>query len=161
MKILFPVALLGLIGSPLAAVEFSSSEIEHARELRQQALASDIGYEITADLTTRVGPRLAGSPGDAAAVEWATDKLKTLGFDRVWTEPATFPTWDREFERISIVAPVEQELVALAIGFSPATPESGIEAEVAMFDDLEALREADEDQVRDRIVFIRNRMERA
>lgn len=161
MKILLPAVLLGLAFGPLAAAEFSAADLEHARELRAQAQDSDVGYEITADLTTRIGPRLAGSAGDEAAVEWATAKLKALGFDRVWTEPATFPTWDREFERISIVSPVEQELVALAIGFSPATPEDGIEAEVAMFEDLQALQEADPGEVRDRIVFIRNRMERA
>ena len=88
-------------------------------------------------------------------------KLESLGFDRVWTEPATFPTWTREHERVAITSPVEQDLVALAIGFSPGTPEGGVEAEVAMFDDLAALQAAPADDVAGKIVFIRKRMERA
>ncbi|MFU8877861.1 MAG: M28 family peptidase, partial [Wenzhouxiangellaceae bacterium] len=140
---------------------FAPDDLEIARELRQQALESSLGYEITADLTTRIGHRMAGSENDPRAVAWAVETLEGLGFDRVWTEPATFPTWHREHESVVITAPVEQQLVALALGFSPATPEGGIEAEVVMFDDLAALEAAAPEAVADRIVFIGNRMERA
>jgi len=37
----------------------------------------------------------------------------------------------------------EQELVTLALGFKPATPEGGIEAKPVMFDDLAALEAVD------------------
>lgn len=144
----------------LNAQPFAPDELETARKLRALALESGLAYEITSELTTRIGNRLAGSENDARAVEWAVAKLESLGFDRVWTEPATFPTWTREHERISVTAPVEQELVALAIGFSPATPDGGIEAEVVMFDDLAALEVAPAEDVAGRIVFIRERMER-
>lgn len=149
-----------LLAGPLAAETFSNEDLVVARELREAALAGDGGYEIVADLTTRIGPRLAGSEADARAVEWAVKMFEELGFDRVWTEPATFPTWHRGLERTEIVSPAHHELVTLALGFSPATPEGGIEAEVVMFDDLAALKAADESEVADRIVFIRNRMER-
>ena len=145
----------------VAAQTFTDAELETARELRELGLGSELGYEITAELTTRIGNRLAGSPNDARAVQWAIDMLESQGFDRVWTEPATFPTWTREHEAVRITHPVEQELVALAIGFSPPTPDGGVEAEVAMFDDLAAFEQAPAERVADRIVFIRKRMERA
>ncbi|PKL96103.1 MAG: hypothetical protein CVV18_02975 [Gammaproteobacteria bacterium HGW-Gammaproteobacteria-8] len=157
----FSVLLIVVAAAAQAAEVFDSIELEHARALRSAALESRLGYEITADLTTRIGARLAGSENDAKAVEWAVEMLRSQGFDRVWTESATFPVWDREFERVAITAPVHQQLVALAIGFSPATAEGGIEAEVVMFDDLAALEAAAPEAVAGRIVFIRNRMERA
>ncbi|WP_376694982.1 M20/M25/M40 family metallo-hydrolase [Wenzhouxiangella sp. EGI_FJ10305] len=156
-----PWLAVGLfLSGPLAAETFSDEDLAVARELREAALGGDGGYEIVADLTTRIGPRLAGSEADAKAVEWAVKMFEEMGFDRVWTEPATFPTWHRGLERTEIVSPAHHELVTLALGFSPATPEGGIEAEVVMFDDLAALEAADESKVADRIVFIRNRMER-
>ncbi|MBL38490.1 MAG: peptidase M28 family protein [Xanthomonadales bacterium] len=166
MKIVVAVALAamsvaGLQAAQVEAPQFETNQIETARELRAVALESNLGYEITEDLTTRIGNRLAGSENDARAVEWAVKKLESLGFDRVWTEPATFPTWTREHERVSITSPVEQDLVSLAIGFSPGTPEGGVEAEVVMFDDLAALQAAPAEDVAGKIVFIRKRMERA
>lgn len=157
-----PAALLVLAAvAPVAADVFDPADLDHARALRATALESRLGHSITADLTTWIGPRLAGSPNDARAVEWAVEMLRAQGFDRVWTEPVTFPVWSREFEQVAITAPVQQQLVALAIGFSPATAEGGVEAEVAMFDDLAALEAADPATVAGRIVFIRNRMQRA
>jgi len=155
---------LVLLAGPSVGAEpfrFAPEDLVIADELRARALDSDLGYEIAEDLTTRIGPRLAGSENDPRAVAWAVEMLEGLGFDRVWTEPATFPTWKREFERTTVVAPVEQELVSLAIGFSPPTPEGGIEAEVVMLDDLAALEAADAGALAGRIVFVRNRMQRA
>lgn len=149
-----------MLGS-VSAQEFDPADLETARELRASALAGNGGFDVVEDLTTRVGPRLAGSPADARAVAWAEAMLLEAGFDRVWLEPATFPTWSRGHERVAVVSPVEQDFQALAIGYSPATPAGGIEAEVVMLDDLAALEAVEPEVVADRIVFIRNRMERA
>ena len=66
-----------------------------APKLREAALASRLGYEVTESLTTEVGPRMAGSEADARAVKWAEAKFRELGFDKVWLEPVTFPKWIR------------------------------------------------------------------
>lgn len=161
MKRMLCTAAALLLAGPLAAEPFSDEDLAVARELRERALAGTGGYEIVADLTTRIGARMAGSEADARAVAWAVELLQGMDFDRVWTEPATFPTWRRGFERTQVVSPAPHELVSLALGFSPATPEGGIEAEVLMFDDLAALEAADPAAVADRIVFVRNRMERS
>jgi Zn-dependent M28 family amino/carboxypeptidase len=155
------LALLILLSSPLPAEVFDAEDLAIAAQLRETGLAGNGGFDVVEDLTTRVGPRLAGSEADARAVEWAVEMLEGLGFDRVWTEPATFPTWSRGREHVAVVAPVAQDFEALAIGYSPATPPEGIEAEVVMFDDLAALEAAEADTLNGRIVFIRNRMERA
>ncbi|MEM7055137.1 MAG: peptidase M28 family protein, partial [Pseudomonadota bacterium] len=157
------VAMLGLLMFAFAHAEtfFSDEDVAIAKTLREQALESDRAFEITADLTTRVGHRLAGSPNDARGVAWAVEKLESLGFDRVWTEPVTFPNWARNQERVQLIAPYKKELVAIALGFSPATPAGGIEAEAVMLDDVAALEAVEPAEVEGKIVFIRNRMQRA
>ena len=90
-------------------------------------------------LTTEVGPRLAGSEGDVRAVAWAQQAMKSLGYDRVWTEPVTYPVWKRGAESAEIVSPHPQRLVVTALGGSIGTPRRGIEAEVVAFSTLQAL----------------------
>ena len=141
------------------AASFSDEDLRIARDLRDSAMAGTDAY--VADLTTNIGPRLAGSPADAKAVEWAIEMFESMDFDRVYTEPATFPTWKRGTEIARVVAPAEQELVITALGFSPSTPDGGITAGIVMLEDFEALQAADPADLEGRIVFIRNRMERA
>jgi len=150
-----------VLSASVVADVFDEKDLTIARDLRESAMAGNGGFDIVEDLTTRIGPRLAGSEADARAVDWAEETLQALGFDRVWREPATFPTWSRVHEEVAVTAPVPQDFQALAIGYSPATPPGGIEAEVVMFDDLTALEAAGADTLGGKIVFIRNRMERA
>ncbi|MEI2456417.1 M28 family peptidase [Lysobacter firmicutimachus] len=127
-------------------------------ELRERALASDLGYRITESLTTEVGPRLAGSEADARAVKWAEAKFKELGFDKVWTEPVTFPKWERRSERAEVLGAHRQPLALTALGGSPA---GQVEAEVVRFADLAALEAAPAGSLAGKIAFVDYRMERA
>ncbi len=113
-----------------------------------------LAYQLVEELTTEVGPRLVGTPADAKAVEWATKRLKSLGFDKVWTEEFTTPFWQRGQARLEIVAPFPQSLVLAALGGSVSTPEQGIDASVVMFNSLEELMAADRSKVVGKIVFI-------
>jgi len=152
---------MAIDSTPTPETAFGKEDLEIARSLRQAGLEGNGGFDVTEELTTLIGPRLAGSPADAKAVEWAKNYLEAAGFDRVWLEPATFPTWHRNMEKATITSPIEREMVTLALGFSPATPEGGVEAEVVMLDDYDALEAVDASQVDGKIVFVRNRMERA
>lgn len=105
-------------------------------------------------LTDEVGPRLAGSQGDARAVAWAVRAMSDRGLQRVRAETVTVPVWVRGIETALIVAPVSQRLAVTALGWSGATPPGGIEADVLRFDSLDALRNAAEGAVAGRIVFL-------
>jgi hypothetical protein len=139
---------------------FSAADLAIAEQLREQALDSDLAYAITADLTTRVGARSAGTPQDALAVQWAVNQLKALGFDRVWTQPVTFPYWHRGQESARLLKPGPQDLTIMALGGSPATPEQGLVAELVLFDDLEALQAVADNSLDGKIAFINKRMQR-
>jgi len=137
----------------------SAADLETAARLRDAALRDDTAYAFTEGLTTEIGPRLAGSENDRKARDWVVAKFKALGFDRVWTEPVTYPKWVRRSEHGAVIAPYPQPLVLTALGNSAATPAGGLEAEVVAFDTIDALKAADPASVRGRIVYIGARMQ--
>ncbi|MGV8961005.1 MAG: M28 family peptidase [Stenotrophomonas sp.] len=122
-----------------------------AVQLREQALADSTGWQVVESLTTEIGPRLAGSEADARAVEWAKAKFKALGFDRVWTEPVTFPKWERRSELAQVLGAHSQPLTITALGGSPG---GTVEAEVVRFADLAALQAAPAGSLAGKIAFV-------
>lgn len=130
------------------------------RQLQQSAGRDGTAWALLSSLTTDIGPRMGGSDADARAVAWARAKLQELGFDRVWTEPVTFPRWIRNGERAAIVAPRRQPLAATALGGSPGTG-GALTAEVVGFANLEALQAAEPERVKGRIAYIGERMQRS
>jgi carboxypeptidase Q len=122
------------------------------------AADAQLAYKITEELTVDIGPRLAGSPADAKAVAWATNKFQQLGYDKVWTEQFTTPYWQRGNARLEVISPFPQSLVLTALGGSIGTDAEGIVAGIAMFDSLEDLMKAKPAQVAGKIVFINKAM---
>lgn len=161
VRALAPVlaACCALAAAP-AHAEWSEQDLAAAAALRDRALAGTQAMEHLTSLTTEVGPRLAGSAGDAAAVRWALNRLGELGFSNVRSQDVLVPHWVRGDAQVAIVAPFPQPLVGVALGGSIGTPEGGIEAQVVEFESLEALTTADEEAVNGKIVFINHRMER-
>ena len=130
-----------------------------AAGLRDRTASGSRASEWVRELTDLAGPRLAGSPGDRAAVAVALDMLKSLGFANVHTEKVVVPVWSRTSESGQVTAPVSQVLALAALGDSVGTPEGGIEAEVIgvrSFEELESRKSA----VPHRIVFFDVPMER-
>ena len=144
--------------TPPRETRIPDKAVAAAAQLRDQALASNLGYEIVESLTTEVGARLAGSEADARAVQWAEAKFKALGFDRVWTEEVRFPKWERRAEQAAVLGPFQQPLALTALGGSPG---GTVEAEVVRFADLAALEAAPAGSLQGRIAFVDYRMERA
>lgn len=128
-----------------------------AARLRDRALADDTAWRVLEGLTTEVGPRLAGSEADARAVAWTVARFKALGFDRVWTEPVTFPKWERHAESAEVLGSHAQPLRVTALGGSPG---GTVEGEVVRLPDFAALQAASPEQLRGRIVFVDFRMHR-
>jgi carboxypeptidase Q len=130
-------------------------------QLRDQANASTLSYEILESLTTEVGQRIAGGPNDAKAVAWAKAKFKTLGFDKVYTEEVRYPVWVRGAERLVSLSPSEHEFSVAALGGSMGTPKGGVTAEVIEFADVASIQAAKPDAAKGKIVFINTRMARS
>jgi carboxypeptidase Q len=117
------------------------------------ALQSHKAHDIAASLADEVGPRLAGSAGDKAAVAWAERTMRELGFANVHTEPVTVPVWRRGVETAEITQPSHQPLAVTALGWSGATPKDGITAEVMEVASLDALTKLPKDSAKGKIIF--------
>jgi carboxypeptidase Q len=131
-----------------------------ADKLREAALKDRIAWDIVEDLTTEIGPRLAGTEAEARARTWAVQRLRSMGFANVRVEEFDMPVWVRGEERAEISGAHPQPIVLTALGNSGATPPEGIEAEVVGFNSMAELMNARPEQVRGRIVFVTHRMTR-
>ncbi len=152
----FKVALLGAVFTASATAQI---DLDTAASLRDAALDDDTGYHFVRDLTTEVGPRLAGSEGDARGVAWTKARFESMGFDKVWLEPVTFPAWERGVEKAAVVGEYSQPLLITTLGGSEGT-RGVLEAEVVEFADYQALVDADASMVKGKIAYISKRMYR-
>lgn len=144
-----------------AVTPLSADSLQNAAALRDQHVEAGAAYAIVESLTTEVGPRMAGTPADARAIEWALAKFGALGFDDVRIEPFSFPYWRRGHERGEILAPFPQPLAITALGGSIGTGGKPLEAEILAFDSIAALQAAPTDAAQGKIVFISQRTQRA
>ncbi|MFN2301685.1 MAG: M28 family peptidase, partial [Gammaproteobacteria bacterium] len=158
MKRFLACLLLG--ASTTVYAQAPDAVIEAAASMRDRALEENRAYDTLTSLLTEVGPRFAGTPGDAAAVAWALRTLRDAGLHNVRAEPVEVPRWVRGEVEVEITGPFPQPLVALALGGSVGTPDEGIEAPVLMVTDPDALRALPESEVAGKIVFYNRRMER-
>ncbi|MCS4278560.1 M20/M25/M40 family metallo-hydrolase [Stenotrophomonas rhizophila] len=154
-RVLAIASSLALLAAPAFAATgittLPPKSLATAAELREQALKDDTGWKVVESLTTEIGPRIAGSEADARAVAWAVAKFTSLGFDKVWTEPVTFPKWERRSEHAEVIGKHAQPLTITALGGSPG---GTVEAEVVRFADLAALQAAPEGSLKGKIAFV-------
>lgn len=148
-----------LIPQTVSAEVLDKIQQHELNQLKTTVETSPLSYQLIESLTTEVGHRLMGSEGDKKSIEWAVAKMKSLGFDKVWTEEVTGTLWHRGEAQAHIVAPYPHKLVAIALGGSVATNEKGLTAEVAHFNTLADLQAAPENSLNGKIAFISHRME--
>ncbi|WP_430429253.1 M28 family peptidase [Parasphingorhabdus sp.] len=128
--------------------------------LQAKGLEDTVAYAITEGLTTEIGPRQAGTEAEARARDWSVKKLKALGFQNVRNEPFMMTTWVRGAETAEILSPYPQKMHITALGNSASTDNGGIEAEVAYFDSLAAMRAAPDGSLTGKIAFVTHDMHR-
>ncbi|MGQ2929464.1 MAG: M28 family peptidase [Sphingopyxis sp.] len=122
----------------------------------------DIAGSITEDLTTEIGPRLAGTEAEAAARRWAVARLTAMDFANVREEQFDMPVWVRGEEQASLIGPfLPQKLAITALGNSASTGPKGIEGQVVYFASYDAMVAASDESVRGKIVFIDHQMKAA
>ncbi len=120
----------------------------------------DPAWAITHDLTTEIGPRMAGTDAEAIARRWAMRRLQAMGFANVREEQFDMPVWVRGAEEAWLTSPlVPQKLAIAALGNSASTGPKGVEGEIAYFESFDALVAAPDAQVKGKIVFIDHKMQ--
>ena len=95
------------------------------------ALLTEGAYLALKELSDRFGPRMAGTPGHAAAMDWLERELEAMGV-ATRRERFRYPGWRRGEDRAEVVAPFQRPLRAAAMGYS--TPAEPFEADVAVYE---------------------------
>lgn len=148
IKIL-PLLLGGILFSQTAqdSVQF--------RNISDQILVNGTAYEDLKDLSQNIGHRLSGSAAYEKSTDWAVQKLKEAGADKVWKEEVMVPVWERGKESLKIRTRNGswKILRMLSLGNSEGTKGKDVEAEIIFVKDKEALVKLSNDQVQGKIVF--------
>lgn len=169
MKFVHVLAVLAVVsllsacdeaGEEAASSYFSAEQKATAASLRDAALEDSGTFEILEELVSVAPKRLAGSPGDEKARDWAVAKLESLGFDRVWVQEFTLRGWERETATATVLGDDGIELDIISLGMSVSTPGDGVTAELVHFPTFADLESAAASDVAGKVVFISNRMER-
>jgi carboxypeptidase Q len=118
--------------SPSAActTDTSSSCAEVAAKILPLILGPSPMQESLRRLTDEIGGRVTGSPAMERAVQWATSAFRAAGID-VHTEKYQLPlTWTEGDTRLELLGEIKFPLRTVSLGWSPATPPRGIEANI-------------------------------
>lgn len=163
VKSFFLLIVLFFSFSILSAQEKPGKDAFFIKSIYAEALANGESHDWLRTLCKDIGPRLAGSPGAAAAVTTMKMIMDTLGFDTVYLQPCMVPRWQRGPEATARIVNSSQigtqELSVTTLGNTIGTGMSGITApvvEVKSFEELEKLGEAN---VRGKIVFFNRPMD--
>ncbi len=143
-----------------SAPAYSELDLQHAQKLREAGMADGTAWALVQQLCNEVGARPAGSAGDAKAAVWAQAAMRRIGLQNVRAESTPLRVWQRGPAAARLVAPQALPLVMAALGNSVATPEGGIEADIAWYADFDALKADTSDRARGKIVFIDQKTER-
>lgn len=132
------------------------------KQIFDQALSNGKSYSMLYDLSVNIGPRLSGSPGAAAAVEWSRHVMEGFGFDSVWLQPVLVPHWVRGQKEIGRIVSKKMgtvEVNVCALGGTIGTGPSGISASVVEVKSFEELKALGTKGVQGKIVFFNRPMD--
>ncbi|APZ45139.1 peptidase M28 family protein [Polaribacter reichenbachii] len=125
--------------NPKLLSKAEKTDSTHIKTIFNSALTEGKSYEWLRDLTTNIGGRLSGSPEAQKAVEWGEKLMKEVGLDSVWLQPVMVPHWVRGEKEVATYTTngIQKNVPICALGFSVATPNSGVLAEVIEVKSLE------------------------
>ncbi len=156
---IFVLAVTMLNTQTASAQTLNKQQIENyskvAKKFVRSALEERKGYRLLKEFVS-IGPRLSGSENSIKAIHWAKNKMKELGFDKVWLQPVMVPHWERGNVESASIKNSEnfggRKLVIAALGGSIPTGDQGVEAKILSVKSFKELREK-KDLAKDKIVF--------
>jgi Zn-dependent M28 family amino/carboxypeptidase len=152
-RLAFALGLTLICMTVSAQQAITKQQTLNAQALMQEALKSDLAYEIVESLSTEIGPRLAGSQAEERARKWGEKLGKELGFDRVAIEEFTMPYWVRGELKVALSAPYQQDLYATALGGSGPS-QNDIDAPLVYFRNLDEIEKVKSSSLSGKVAFI-------
>ncbi|WP_213279134.1 M28 family peptidase [Chryseobacterium indologenes] len=125
------------------------------KKISTEILNNGKGYNELRELTKTIGNRLSGSEAYEKSVQWAAQKLRDAGADKVWLQDVMIPVWVRGKESLHIQASNGKwkNIKMLSLGNSEGTNGKDISGEIIMVKSLEEYDLLPAEKVKDKIVF--------
>lgn len=125
------------------------------KRISDEILVNGKSYEDLRELTKNVGNRLCGSANYEKAADWAMEKLKEAGADKVWFQPVVVNVWSRGDEslKIKINSGKWKEVRMLSLGNSEGTKGKDLKGEIILVKTLEEFEKIPDILIKDKIVF--------
>ncbi|HRP90997.1 MAG TPA: hypothetical protein PKX92_13280 [Edaphocola sp.] len=141
-------------GFPSQAQEQNDSIV--INNIAEDALLRSPAYDNLKILCKQIGHRLSGSPQKEKANKWGIEILKAAGADSVWLQPVMVPVWQRGSEYMKVKAKNGswETLKMISLGNSEGTQGKELIAPIVVFQTLEALQSATEQNIKGKIVFL-------
>lgn len=147
---IFPLFLGGFF----IAQNFKQDSIQF-KKISDEILVNGQSYEDLRELSKNIGNRLCGSANYEKAADWAMEKLKEAGADKVWFQPVVVNVWSRGDEslKLKINNGKWKEIKMLSLGNSEGTKGKDLKGEIILVKTLEEFEKIPDILVKDKIVF--------
>ncbi len=148
------LSTLLLAGSITVSAQEKEDSLQFAK-ISTEILNKGKAYNELKDLTKNIGHRLSGSESYEKAVQWAAQKLRDAGADKVWLQEVMVPVWVRGKESMQIKTGKGnwKSLKMLSLGNSEGTGGKDVAGEIIMVRSMEEYEKLSPEQVKDKIVF--------
>ena len=115
------------LAAPLTRTEQDKQEYRKAMEVADQQIVDEVQahsqlMKNLEYLTTKIGPRLTGSPQMQAASKWTLQRFHDYGIDAHLETTQIAHAWTRGHDSAAIVTPIRRAVPIRSFGWSKATP---------------------------------------
>ncbi len=140
--------------APLPVIAAPAKPDPEMQRLAGSVLLGGHVMEYLRDLSDGYGPRLTGSPVLDAAAQWAVGEFKKAGLENAKVEPFTITNgWQRREATARILTPTARPLHVSAVAWTPPTPAAGIQGEVVVVRDWDAVAVMRREELNGKILF--------
>ena len=122
--------ITALVAAPGGAAQTFPTDDPVIRAIWEQGMEEGSQIQSLAQtLLDSIGPRLSGSPGQRAAIDWVASMYEGWNVPARLEEYGTWQGWDRGYTHIDLIAPRKRTLSGMMLAWSPGT-DGPVEGEV-------------------------------
>lgn len=125
------------------------------RNIADVTMDSGKAYSNLYELTKTIGHRLSGSTAYEKATDWAAQKLKEAGADKVWKQEVKVPVWTRGKESLQIQGKDGQwrSVKMLSLGNSEGTKGNDLTGEIIVVKSIDEFEKMPDSKIKDKIIL--------
>ncbi len=125
------------------------------KNISNEILTNGTAYTNLHYLSKKIGHRLSGSPSYDKATDWAVEKLKEAGADKVWKQEVMVPVWVRGKESLQIKTKngTWKNVRMLSLGNSQGTNGKDLVGEIVAVKTIDEFQKLTDAQVKGKIIL--------